>query len=191
VPARGAELAGALAPLEDAWCGGVHRGISHGDPAPSNNHLGPRGARLLDFEYAALRHRLFDLAQWRARIPLPDAAFARLVAPHRDALVGTGRPWASRDAFDAELDRVVLVSAAYLLVWLPTASLADADRSWVGPWSVRAALLHGLRLVRAAEAAPPAFGRPLAALHEALAGRWPEAEAHRVDWHDPGAAGPA
>ena len=35
--------------------------FSHGDPAPSNNHLSGEHARLVDFEYAGYRHALYDL----------------------------------------------------------------------------------------------------------------------------------
>lgn len=174
-----------LGSLEDAWCGtGDRRALMHGDPAPSNNWIGAHGARLVDFEYACPRHALFDLAQWSVRCPLPDAAFARLVARHRDALVGPDRPWHDAADFDRELARTQTVSAAYLLGWLPSRRLIAADQPWVGAWSGRSAFAHGAATLAAAAEragidAAASFG---AMLHRAVCTAWPEAATGRIDF---------
>ncbi len=52
---------------------GPYLAFSHGDPAPSNNHLSYDRVRLVDFEYAGYRHSLYDLTGWYVLCPLPDA----------------------------------------------------------------------------------------------------------------------
>src|SRR5581483_11634345 len=47
--------------------------FSHGDPAPSNNHIASSGVRLADFEYAGYRHALYDITAWAILCPLPWA----------------------------------------------------------------------------------------------------------------------
>ena len=38
--------------------------FTHGDPAPTNNHVAGDEVRLLDFEYGGFRHALYDITAW-------------------------------------------------------------------------------------------------------------------------------
>ncbi len=60
-------IAGLYRKPEDFFC------ITHGDPAPTNNHVALGEARPLDFEYGDERHALYDITAWNVLCPLPPA----------------------------------------------------------------------------------------------------------------------
>ena len=181
-----ADLRGWLSPLGEHWWGSPGMTtLSHGDPAPTNNYLGTHGARLLDFEYAVPRHRLFDLAQWATRCPLPAPAFAQLRARHEQLIVAANGACPDADAFRWALERSCVVSAAYMLTWLPTHRLLDGDLPWADGWRARAAILHALSVIEDAgrntdlETAS-AFASTLSG---ALRRRWPDVAATGPQWY--------
>ena len=135
--------------------------FTHGDPAPTNNHVAPpapgRGpaVSLLDFEYGAFRHALYDLTAWDVLCPLPRDLLAAMRRRYRAALGptlpagagGAGDP--PGGAFSAAWAEMVAFRALALLSWIPTRVL-DANAPWVGDWTAREAILVALGRLRLA-----------------------------------------
>src|SRR5919198_1464048 len=65
---------------------GPYLTFSHGDPAPSNNHIATGGVRLVDFEYAGYRHALYDITAWDTLCPLPKEWMAAMEQVFRCAV---------------------------------------------------------------------------------------------------------
>lgn len=125
--------------------------FTHGDPAPTNNHVLPGKVRLLDFEYGAFRHALYDATAWEMLCPLPE-------------------PWlrALRETFQSELAKFIPLAAnptefdrhwAYLCAYRGLAILSwispkvlEEDQSWAGDWTAREALLAALSRLEMATA---------------------------------------
>jgi hypothetical protein len=148
--------------------------FTHGDPAPSNNHVAGGEVRLLDFEYGGFRHALYDLTAWDVLCPLP----APLVAEMRDAHRETIAPVLPAESYDQEWHAMVAYRAMAMLTWVEPGVAADAP--WHGDWTKRqAVLVAALRLSRAAaeHRALAAVAPAASALADALAERWPAAAA--------------
>lgn len=160
---------------------------SHGDPAPTNNHIAPDGTvRLLDFEYGTYRHLYYDLSGWNVLCPLPVPWVAAMVAEFRREIM----PWLPAAASDTWHAREWATLCAYraiaMLTWMPESAL-EADREWVGDWSVRSALIStALRLREVTHGVDDLvslhdFAEQLAA---ALQSRWPELGDGAIKWPD-------
>jgi hypothetical protein len=164
---------------------GEPRSLTQGDPAPSNVLFRDGQAALLtDFEYAAVRPALFDLAQWYVRCPLPSAWFD-LLADTLAAALGTAGVYRRNRDFHRDLARQASYAALYMLTWLPIEQALTDDVPWVGDWRVRQALLSSAR--RGADAAAMVADlQPLAhwfgALQLALARAWPDSGNGALDW---------
>jgi hypothetical protein len=148
--------------------------FTHGDQAPSNNHLGRAGPRLLDFEYGGVRPALYDALFWTLVCPFPALLIDSAEAAYRAAL--TAACPAARD--DAAYRRSRALTAAWrtvnLLQWLPPSLLA-ADQRWAPGLSARQALLwhlHRFGDVAAGEASIAPLTDTLARLAAALGARW-------------------
>ncbi len=169
---------------------GPYLAFSHGDPAPSNNHLATGGVRLVDFEYASYRHALYDLTGWAILCPLPwawvsamDEAFRHTIAasPVGGALAADGYhdSWAALCAY----------RALAMITWF-SPDLLVQNGAWVAEWTRRAALLStALRLHQVSSGV--AALQPLADLgahmSEQLQARWPDLGEGLPRW--PAAAG--
>jgi hypothetical protein len=130
--------------------------FTHGDPAPSNNHFSGFGTRLLDFEYCAYRHALYDLTAWNVLCPLPADCVAGMVAQFR-AELAPGFPAALDDERFAEAWACLCsYRALAVLSWIPPAILSE-NRAWVDTWTAREAVLVILSRLEAATAAVPAL----------------------------------
>jgi hypothetical protein len=124
---------------------------SHGDPAPSNNHIGPDAARLLDFEYGAYRHALYDITGWYVLCPLPEAWAAEMHATFRHHLAGSWAPATDEATYRADWATICAYRALAMMSWLPL-DILEADRPWAEGWTMRGALLTAAtRLGRATE----------------------------------------
>jgi hypothetical protein len=149
--------------------------LTHGDMAPSNNLLAPDGWRLLDFEYAGVRHALHDTLLWTLFCPFPVPLIARADQAYRAVMAGAFP--AARD--DGEYARaraqVATCRTLDLLRWLPPGLLAR-DREWAPGLTARGALLwHLARLLAIAEGGAPALvpiTATLGALEQRLTARW-------------------
>lgn len=154
--------------------------LTQGDPAPSNILFSP-GARFIDFEYGATRHALFDLAQWYMRCPLPQEWFDVLTSSVWAGVVDRS-DFVSRAQFDTQLRRMCQHAGVYMLTWLPLSAALQQDRSWVGSWSVRRALLCTLaRLVSITDAEDP-LRLTFEDLERSLHLQWTDVGDYRIDW---------
>ncbi|HVC83557.1 MAG TPA: phosphotransferase [Chloroflexota bacterium] len=157
---------------------GAYLAFSHGDPAPSNNHLAGDRVSLVDFEYAGYRHALYDLTAWETLCPLPpewvvvmEHAFTRAA----EASSLGGMPVHEKSYREARATICAYRSLA-MLTWFSPGILRQ-DRGWTPGWTQREALISTtLRLYRLSVGV--AVLAPLAELGEALAEatrtRWPE-----------------
>jgi hypothetical protein len=162
---------------------GMFLALSHGDPAPSNTHLKGVRARLLDFEYAAYRHALYDLTGWYVLCPLPYRWVIQLEQTFRRTLmVGPTRQLvADEQAYQAAWAAMCAYRGLAMLSWFPL-ELLEQDGSWVSTWSRREALLSTMLRLHSGSAsiAPLAtFGKAMA---DALRARWPELGDGAIQW---------
>jgi hypothetical protein len=128
--------------------------FTHGDPAPSNNHVARGGVWILDFEYGAFRHPLYDLTAWQILCPMPEAVVAEMQARYREGLP-TGSPLALDDrAFAEAWATLCAYRAIAMLTWISPRVLEE-NRPWAGDWSAREALLCAvIRLGRVTRGQP-------------------------------------
>ena len=120
--------------------------FTHGDPAPTNNHVGDDGVRLLDFEYGAYRHALYDLTAWWALCPLPPALVARMQAAYQE----TTLPQLADDrAFREGWAMLCAYRALAMLTWIPPRVL-EKDHPWAGDWTARSAVVTAVQRLRPA-----------------------------------------
>ena len=89
---------------------GPFASFTHGDMAPSNNFFGPRGARLLDFEWCGVRHALYDTLLWNLFCPFPEELVARADAAYRSQLARACV--AARDDRHYERERALVAAGA-------------------------------------------------------------------------------
>ena len=156
--------------------------LLHADPCPDNVLLTEGGATLIDFEFSAPAHALFDAVYARMGFPtcwcagrIPDDVLARVEGGYR-ASVASGIQAAADDRhFAAE---TAIVCTAWLfesLDWLGEAALQD-DRVW-GRATTRSRILHYLQAaIRATEQADslPDVRRLAAEWLARLRTEWPE-----------------
>jgi hypothetical protein len=162
--------------------------FSHGDPAPTNNHIAADGrARLLDFEYGAFRHALYDITAWTILCPLPLDLAEVMGRQFRAALMPALPIARNEAAFRQGWAALCAYRSVALLSWIGPSALEE-DGEWVGAWTRRAAVFAAVaRLLRAAEGVPglEALYGAAHALLLALRERWPsfaEQEDVAVRW---------
>lgn len=150
--------------------------FTHGDMAPTNNHVGPQGLRLLDFEYGAYRHALYDLTAWHVLCPLPEPIVSALCGTYRNTLARTWPVFEDDETFADAFAQMSAYRALGMLGWIE-AGIIETDRPWVDDWSCRAAVLAATaRLAAVCEGAASLSSLALGVgrLHQALQQRWPE-----------------
>jgi hypothetical protein len=159
--------------------------FTHGDPAPSNNHFGDDGVRLLDFEYGAFRHALYDMTAWDVLCPLPARLVDEMRDAHRDALAPALPAARAAGAYEREWQAMTAYRAIAMLTWIPPAVM-DADAPRHGDWTERQAVFVAAARLRRATAEHPALARLAGAADAfaaALADRWPAVAAdHLPRW---------
>ena len=158
--------------------------LTPADACPDNNLLTPDGVVLLDYEFAEIRHRAWDVAYLRVPWPtcwcawrLPDAVAEAALDRYR-AAVAPSVPYVGSDAFLADLDLATLGWCLMASTWRIEAVLEE-DRGpspgLDGP-TLRPVVLH--RLWLASRLPSPAGLAPLAAyarrLFDELSRRWGE-----------------
>jgi hypothetical protein len=152
--------------------------FTHGDPAPTNNHLDAEGrVRLLDFEYGAFRHALYDLTGWNILCPLPPRC-VELMSRRFRAELGAECPIVEDDAAYADAwGHLCAFRALAILTWIDPSVLQE-NRPQVGPdWTARHAVLAAVSRMQSATGGIAA----LQPVHEAAGGlakrlsrRWSE-----------------
>jgi Phosphotransferase enzyme family len=148
--------------------------FTHGDMAPGNVLFTPGGPRLLDFEYAGMRHALYDALLWLVTVPLPDELVARMDITYRITLSSQCEAAQVDSAWALARATVALARTVNLFQWLHPRVLQE-DREWAPGLSERAALLHHLARCRALLAPAdgfPRLARTLATLEARLRERW-------------------
>lgn len=125
---------------------GTWLSLVHGDPCPDNALMLARGIRLIDFEFAAPGHALFDAVYWRLGFPtcwcagrVPDSVATRVEAIYR-AEIGRVIDDASSDtAFRREMAFMAATWLFECLSWRLDSALTE-DGTW-GIASIRSRLL--------------------------------------------------
>lgn len=122
--------------------------LTHGDQAPTNVLYGGGRARLIDFEFAAVRPMLYDLATWATLCPLDERVVAEMLARYR-ALATREIPAAGTAEFEGNWGLTCAFRALSMATWSGP-ELVDANAPWGRGWSARSAL--AIALGRAATA---------------------------------------
>jgi hypothetical protein len=139
----------------ESWArerGDLHA-LSPADACPDNNLLTAGGCRLIDFEWAEVRHPAWDATYLAVPWPtcwcswrIPEASAARALDAYRERAV-EGIPYVGTDAFLADVERARVCWALLSLSW----SLANALRHESTPTpegpSTRPRMQHRLQLV--------------------------------------------
>lgn len=150
--------------------------FSHGDPAPTNNHVSGGHVRLLDFEYGAFRHALYDLTGWNVLCPLPAAVIDQMSDVFRTEMARTNPVFQDDAQYRYAWAALSAHRAMSILTWIKPDVIA-ANRPWVDEqWTCRHAVLAAvLRMQQAtahvSELAPVAAAARMLAAE--LLRRWP------------------
>ena len=148
--------------------------FTHGDLAPSNVLFTADGPRLLDFEYAGMRHALYDALMWLITVPFPDELVSRADITYRITLSAHCEAAQVDSAWARARATVALARTVNLFQWLHPRVLEE-DNEWAPGLSERAALLHHLARCRALLAPTdgfPGLARTLETLEARLRERW-------------------
>jgi Ser/Thr protein kinase RdoA (MazF antagonist) len=148
--------------------------FTHGDMAPGNVLFTPNGPRLLDFEYAGMRHAMYDALMWLVTVPLPDELVSRADITHRITLSSQCEAAQVDSQWARARATLALARTVNLFQWLPPRVLEE-DREWAPGLSERAALLHHLARCHALLAPVdgfPGLARTLESLESRLRERW-------------------
>jgi hypothetical protein len=153
--------------------------FTHGDMAPSNTLFTREGSHLVDFEYAGMRHSLYDALMWLLIVPFPEDAIARADGAYRLALMQGCEAARSDLAYARARATVAAARTVNLLQWIAPKAL-EVEREWAPGLSERAALLRHLArcrvLLEPAADLVPSLARTLASLEVCLRERWLEAD---------------
>ena len=165
--------------------------FTHGDPAPSNNHFTKGGPHLLDFEYGAFRHALYDITAWNVLCPLPSDLTGEMRNSFREELA-KGFPAARDDKrFAAAWACLCAYRAWAILTWIPP-GVIQANRPWADNWGMREAVFVALSRMKECTGPIAELAAASAAaetLLKALRKRWPafeDAEDLLPQWADRG-----
>jgi hypothetical protein len=130
--------------------------------------------RLLDFEYAAIRHALYDALFWTLVCPFPEELIDRADAAYRMELSRTCLAAADLATYRDARATVAAWRTLSLLRWLPPSLLA-ADQPWAPGVSGRQAVLWHLTRFDVVASGAPALAplvETLARLGRSLSARW-------------------
>jgi hypothetical protein len=159
--------------------------LTHGDMAPSNNLRAGDGWRLLDFEYAGVRHALYDTLLWTLFCPFPLPLIERADRAYRAAMAGAFPPARDEGEYARARAHVAAGRTLDLLRWQPP-TLLERDRDWAPGLTARQAVLwHLERFLAVAEGSAPTLA-PIAAtlegLHRRLAAGWSAERERGLVW---------
>ena len=155
--------------------------LTPADACPDNNLMTPDGVVLLDYEFAEVRHPVWDVAYLSVPWPtcwcawrLPDAVATAAIARYRER-VAPSVPYVGSDAFEADLRLATLAWCLMATSWRIEAALdedAGPSAGLDGP-TLRPVVLHRLWLASHLPGPEPltAYAREL--FHR-LSRRWGE-----------------
>ncbi|MCK4257928.1 MAG: hypothetical protein KAX49_03065 [Halanaerobiales bacterium] len=119
----------------------VFLSFTHGDMAPSNNHIKDNQIFLLDFEYGGYRHALYDITCWNILCPLPEFLVEKIKYHYKNELLNDVK--ADDETFDKTWNYLCAWRALAMISWFPLEVL-EKNRPWVDDWSMREAMLSTL-----------------------------------------------
>lgn len=129
--------------------------FTHGDPAPSNNHVSDDAVRLLDFEYGAYRHCLYDLTAWYVLCPLDELIVQVMQDTYRQVLRPTIPEIGDDHRFQYEWALLCAYRVLAMLTWIPP-SVLERNYPWADNWTAREGAFVALRrLARACDGIEP------------------------------------
>ena len=152
---------------------------THGDMAPSNNHFGTAGARLLDFEWGGYRHALYDALYWHTIYPFPPSTIQKADAAYRAALSGTMREIGDDAIYSTALTHMCAHHAFSFVIWWFPAILEQDNETAPGVTSRQMLLfkLDRLAALTTLTGHLEAIGMCAERLAGVLRSRFPEMEA--------------
>ncbi|MGV3724146.1 MAG: hypothetical protein ACO1SX_24905, partial [Actinomycetota bacterium] len=136
--------------------------FTHGDPAPTNNHVYGDTVRLLDFEYGAYRHALYDLSAWNVLCPLPEPVVAAMQSAYRTELAPSLSQIRDDAHFHEEWALLCAFRALAILSWVPPKVL-EQNWPWADEWTAREAVIAAISRLEAVARGVS----PLECVHEA------------------------
>ena len=150
--------------------------FTHGDPAPTNNHVAGDEVRLLDFEYGGFRHALYDITAWYVLCPLPERMVKEISRCYQVELARACAAARDEARYEEAWADLCAYRGLWMLAWFPCAILMQ-DRPRVGEWTCRQAMLSTLSRLHQACAdrqGLEAVAEAATTLRSALRSRWPE-----------------
>ncbi len=154
-----------------------HHALSPADTCPDNNLLLPDGCRLIDFEWAEVRHAAWDAAYLAVPWPtcwcswrIPEATAARSFDAYRER-AADGLPYVATDAFEADVAAARACWALISVSWSLRTALREEQTPHPASPGTRPRMQHRLQLVAESgtdasdfagavlDAHPPAVGR--------------------------------
>ncbi|MDY7225932.1 phosphotransferase [Hyalangium rubrum] len=148
--------------------------FTHGDMAPSNTVFTRDGPHLVDFEYAGMRHALYDALMWLISVPLPEELSTRADVAYRLVLAQGCEAARVDSEYARACATVVAARTVNVFQWISPKAL-ERDREWAPGFTERNALLHHLercRLLLEPLNPVPALASTLASLEARLRERW-------------------
>jgi hypothetical protein len=153
--------------------------FTHGDPAPSNNHIANGQVRLVDFEYGGFRHALYDISGWNILCPLPLHSVQMMCHHFQQALAIACPAARDQSQYNQGWAMMCAFRALAILTWIAP-DVLHTNRPWVDEhWTGRHALVAAMtRLAEATNNVAELEPVYVAAnrLTQALRQRWGEFE---------------
>lgn len=160
--------------------------FSHGDPAPTNNHITGTNVYLIDFEYGAFRHALYDLSGWNTLCPLPKTWVQIMLDCFQHQLTTWVPELGEEKTFKDAWGMICAYRALAMMTWLPL-TILTVDRPWVGNWSMREALVSTIIRLHDATievSTLAALAKLSETLLQILQRRWPDIGDGSLKWND-------
>jgi hypothetical protein len=153
-----------LGALAGRLAGDEHHALSPADVCPDNNLLLDDGCRLIDFEWAEVRHPAWDAAYLTVPWPtcwcswrIPDATAERTLDAYREQ-AAVAIPYVGTDAFLADVEVARTCWALVTVSWSLTTALREDQQPHPASPGTRPRMQHRLRLVAESGTDAAAFG---------------------------------
>jgi Phosphotransferase enzyme family len=174
-----AEFEGAMELLREP---GDCLAFTTGDPCPDNEFIDHGSVRLIDFEVAAFRHALLDVAYFVLPFPncwcwrrLPDSLTAAMLSAYKTEVLAAMPSIAVDEDFDAALTRCCLAWLVFhLATRLPWIGDTNREHDLFNERERLIAMLRNFVALPATSDLIPSAGAWLLGLADELARRWPE-----------------
>jgi hypothetical protein len=156
--------------------------LTHGDPAPTNNHLRGNTIYLVDFEYAGYRHALYDLTGWNILCPLPRVCVELMSHHLRTALLPACPAVGDNESYQAAWAMLCTYRAMAMLSWMPL-RLLKHNMPWADNWRRREAMVVALSRWEEATRGVPGLeviAEVAAQLCRRCQALWPDIEAESI-----------